>query len=124
MGKDEVKKEEPVEDKPDRSRLSKDDKEFLAKMDGITTEITANIVAAFESVAKFNEKFKARKIPKQKIPTMVNSIERMGAVFGEDHPHIIGLRKDLAASELATNEVGDMFDLEKRLQKCKDILEK
>ncbi len=111
-------------EKKDSSRLSKEDTEFLAKANGIVTEITKNIVMAFEAVAKFNEKFKARKIPRQKIPTMVNNIARMAKVFGDDHPHIVGLRKDLAASDLASNEVGDMFDLEKRLQKCKDILNK
>jgi len=106
----------------DRSKLSDEDSAFLTKMEGITSEIAENVEIAWEAIARFNEKFKARKIPKQKIQTMSNSLIRLSEVFGDDHPSVVQLRKELAASELASNEVGNIFEMEKKLKKCRDIL--
>ena len=111
-------------EKAQRTKLSDEDAAFLAKIDGVVTELTTNVRSAFEMVAKFNSKFRARKIPKQKIQTLQNACDRLAAALGDEHHAVVDLRKELAASELAANEVGDIFAMEKKLRKCMDMLEK
>jgi len=126
MGKDKITEEvetRPSEaPKPDPTKLDEVDTAFLATLDGIVTEIGVNISNAHEAVARFNEKFRAKKIPKSKIPAMLNAVTRLASVFGEDDAHVKAMRREINASELATNEVGTVFDMEKRLKKCMDIL--
>jgi len=100
------------------TKLSDEDQQFLAKIDGITNEVTENLTNLYVMVAKFNQRFRAKKIPKQKLNTLKNAVDRLAANLGEDDPNVKGLRKDLAASELATNEVGEVFNLEKKLRTC------
>lgn len=109
-------------EKGGKTKLNKEDTEFLAKVDGIRNEISENLTGLYIMVAKFNSRFRAKKIPKQKLETMTNAVDRLASQLGDDDPNVIGLRKELAASELATNEVGEIFNLEKKLRTCVNTL--
>ena len=103
------------------ARLSEEDQQFLARIETVVGTLAKDLGDTHLLVAKFNEKFRANRIPKSKLPTAQNAVDRLAKMLGEDNAQVKALRQELAASELATNEVGEMFDLQKRLKKASEL---